>query len=127
MKNIIRIRKILIALIILIITFTLLSNTYATTVSNNVENWVLTINSTETGLKNLITSIAGWIIWFIRKVTIVLSIIMIIIIGIKYMNGSIEEKATNKKMLINIVIGAVVMMSVTGIVGTIFDNIYREW
>lgn len=126
MKNIIRIRKILIALIILIITFTLLSNTYATTVSNNVENWVLTINSTETGLKNLITSIAGGIIWFIRKVTIVLSIIMIIIIGIKYMNGSIEEKATNKKMLINIVIGAVVMMSVTGIVGTIFDNIYRE-
>lgn len=127
MKNIIRIRKVLIALIILIIAFTLLSNTYATTVSNNVEDWVFTINSTETGLKNLITSYAGGIIWFIRKVTIVLSIIMIIIIGIKYMNGSIEEKAVNKKMLINIVIGAVVMMSVTGIVGTIFDNIYREW
>lgn len=126
MKNIIRIRKVLIALIILIIAFTLLSNTYATTVSNNVEDWVFTINSTETGLKNLITSYAGGIIWFIRKVTIVLSIIMIIIIGIKYMNGSIEEKAVNKKMLINIVIGAVVMMSVTGIVGTIFDNIYRE-
>ena len=103
-----------------------MSSTYATTVSNNVEEWVLNMNAAVNDFQNSITTIAGFLIAIIRVATIAISIIMVIIIGLKYMNGPIEDKVTNKKMLIKIVMGAIVMMSVSGVVETIFNNLYTE-
>lgn len=47
----------------------------------------------------------------IRNMGIVLSVVMLIIIGIKYMLGSIEEKATYKKTLLPYLIGAVLLFT----------------
>lgn len=124
MKNITRVKKILIVLVVLIIAFALVSSTYATTVSNNVEDWVLNMNAGGTGFQDTITSIAGFLIFIIRFATIIVTIIMLIIIGLRYMNGTVEDKTADRKMIIKIVMGAIVMISVSGVVETIFNNLY---
>ena len=54
---------------------------------------------------------ANIILASIRNIGIVLSVVMLIIIGIKYMFGSIEEKANYKKTLLPYLIGAVLLFT----------------
>lgn len=67
-----------------------------------------------TDMKNFTNDILG----VIEVVGIVLSIIILIILGIKYMIGSTEEKAEYKKTLMPYVIGALVLFT-----GSIIPNI----
>ncbi len=58
--------------------------------------------SGETEITNLGQSIIG----ILQTVGIVLSVVVLIIIGIKYMMGSAEEKAEYKKTMIPYIVGA---------------------
>lgn len=126
MKNSTKIKKILILFVVFGIALTLVSNTYATTPSSNVEDWVLNMNAAGTEFVNPIITIAGFLIAIIRIATIIVAIIMMIIIGLRYMSGSIENKTADKKLIIKIVVGVIVMVSVSGVVEIIFKNIYTE-
>lgn len=53
------------------------------------------------------------ILSIIQMVGVILSVIILILIGIKYMLGSVEEKAEYKKSLIPYLIGALMVFSVT--------------
>ena len=55
----------------------------------------------------------------IRTVGIVASVIILMILGIKYMIGSAEEKAEYKKTMIPYVIGAVVLFGASAIAGAV--------
>lgn len=55
--------------------------------------------------------IANKIFGVLQFVGIILSVVVLIIIGIKYMLGSIEEKAEYKKTLIPYIIGAAILFS----------------
>ena len=46
-------------------------------------------------------------------VGVILSVIILVMIGIKYMLGSVEEKADYKKSMIPYLIGALMVFSVT--------------
>ena len=46
-------------------------------------------------------------------VGVILSVIILIVVGIKYMLGSVEEKADYKKSMIPYLIGAFMVFSVT--------------
>lgn len=48
---------------------------------------------------------------YIQIIGMVLSVIILIIIGFKYMLGSVEEKAEYKKTLIPYIIGAILLFS----------------
>lgn len=61
---------------------------------------------------------AGVILGVITTIGMVLSIIMLIIIGIKYMLGSVEEKADYKKTMIPYLVGAILLFS-----GSLIPNI----
>lgn len=124
MKNSTKIKKILILFVVFGIALTLVSNTYATTPSSNVEDWVLKMNAE--GVEKPIITIAGFLIAIIRIATIIVAVIMMIIIGLRYMSGSIESKTADKKLIIKIVVGVIVMVSVSGVVEIIFKNIYTE-
>lgn len=124
MKNSTKIKKILILFVVFGIVLTLVSNTYATTPSSNVEDWVLKMNAE--GVEKPIITIAGFLIAIIRIATIIVAVIMMIIIGLRYMSGSIENKTADKKLIIKIVVGVIVMVSVSGVVEIIFKNIYTE-
>lgn len=61
------------------------------------------------------------IIHIIQVIGSIVSVVALIAIGIKYMLGSIEEKAEYKKTLLPYIIGAVIVFSISNLVGVIFD------
>ncbi len=58
-----------------------------------------------------ITTAGKQIVYILQTVGIVLSVVVLIIIGIKYMMGSAEEKAEYKKTLLPYVIGAALIFA----------------
>lgn len=73
-----------------------------------------------------IAGIANPIIGTIQVIGIVVAAITVIVLGIKYMAGSVDEKAEYKKTMIPYLIGAVLVVAITQIVGLIanlVDNI----
>lgn len=61
------------------------------------------------------------IIKIISTVGVVASVAMLIVLGIKYMMGSVEEKAEYKKSLTPYVIGAGLVFAASSIVQIIYD------
>lgn len=66
---------------------------------------------------------AGIVLGAIRNVSAVVAVIALMIIGIKYMIGSVEERAEYKKTLIPYVIGCVLVVSITTIVSFIYNAV----
>ena len=60
------------------------------------------------------------ILSIIQMVGVILSVIILVMIGIKYMLGSVEEKADYKKSMIPYLIGALMVFSVTTLPQLIF-------
>lgn len=72
-----------------------------------------------TGDEEIITQKANTIIGAVVTVGIVASVITLLILGIKYMIGSTEEKAEYKKSMIPYLVGAVLLFATSAIVSII--------
>ncbi len=72
---------------------------------------------------NKITSKTGPIIGIIKTLGIVISVITLVVLGIKYMIGSVEEKAEYKKTMIPYLIGVVLLVSITQVLGLIANMV----
>lgn len=57
----------------------------------------------------------------IRAVGIIASVIILMILGIKYMVGSAEEKAEYKKTMIPYIVGAVILFGASAFAGAIVE------
>ena len=68
---------------------------------------------------NMITGKTTHIVGIIVTVGVVISVITLIVLGIKYMIGSVEEKAEYKKSMIPYLIGAVLLFSASILVNII--------
>ena len=66
---------------------------------------------------------AGKIIGTLQWIGIVGGVIIMAIFGIKYMMGSIEEKAEYKKTMVPYIVGAVVVMAAPQIAKLIFNMV----
>ena len=66
-----------------------------------------------------ITSIGNQIITILTIVGTVASVIVLIVLGLKYMMGSAEEKAEYKKTMIPYLVGIVLLLGASGIVKAI--------
>lgn len=64
---------------------------------------------------------AGVILNAIVVVGLVISVTMCIILGIKYMTGSVEQKAEYKKTMIPMIVGIIMLFTTTTIVGIIYN------
>ena len=53
------------------------------------------------------------ILGYIRNIGVAVSVISLMLVGLKYMLGSVEEKANYKETLIPIVIGSILIATVT--------------
>ncbi len=73
---------------------------------------------------NQVASVGNQIATIIRNVGIVLAVIILMILGIKYMMGSAEEKAEYKKTMIPYLVGAVVLFGASAIAAAVvqFSN-----
>lgn len=68
-----------------------------------------------------ITSIGNDIVKIITTGGIVVSVIILVVLGIKYMMGSAEEKAEYKKTLMPYVIGAALVFAASSIATVVFN------
>jgi hypothetical protein len=64
---------------------------------------------------------ANIIFSYLRTIGIVVSVVTLIVIGIKYMMGSVEEKATYKQTLLPYLIGAILLFTGSFIPQMIYD------
>ncbi len=67
-----------------------------------------------------LTGIAGRVMGLIRNIAVIAGVILLAIIGIKFMLGSPEEKSEYKKSLVPLVIGIIIVMAATQIMTMIF-------
>ena len=67
-----------------------------------------------------ITTIGNQIITIVSTVGSIASVIVLVVLGLKYMMGSAEEKAEYKKTLIPYIIGAALVFAASAIAGIIF-------
>lgn len=64
---------------------------------------------------------AGQIMGMIRNIAVIASVIILMVLGVKYMLGSVEEKAEYKKSFIPLIVGIVLVVSATAIASFIFS------
>lgn len=64
---------------------------------------------------------AAKILGAIRNIAAIISVIIIAVLGIKYMIGSTEERADYKKSFIPLIVGIVVVLAATTIATTLFS------
>ena len=81
---------------------------------SNPDNYKVTI----TGGDRL-RDMANKVIGVIQLAGSILSVVVLIVIGIKYMLGSVQEKAEYKKMLMPYIIGAICVFAIVNILGII--------
>lgn len=122
MKN--KMKLISMVVVIMIMIFTLLSVVYEVKADFNPGNIINKVG-TEANTVNVDTtslnSKAGKILAYIRNIAVITGVIIITILGVKYMTGSLEEKAEYKKSFIPLIVGIIVIMAATAIATTIFS------
>lgn len=113
------IKKILsIILVLLIMSFILPQFSFAAD-TINPENWEPTRYTP--GEVEEITGIAATIVDVIRAVGVIVTVIVLIVLGIKYMAGSASERADYKKTMIPYLVGAVIFFGLSQILATIIQ------
>lgn len=118
MKNIKKVSKILSVVMLTIMIMSCFSTVFAET-SYNPDGW-----KTQTGDKIKTDDISNFSASVINVIAIVGSaaaIVTLIILGIKYMMGSAEEKAEYKKTLLPYIIGAAMVFGASVLVGVIYN------
>lgn len=112
-----------IAILLMVITMVTFLNTIvnadSTTTATDVANAIgknIQLKSNET-LMGKVGDVVGWI----RTIAVIAGVILLTVLGVKYMLGSVEEKAEYKKSLMPLVIGIVVVMFSTQIATWIFS------
>lgn len=72
-------------------------------------------------VSNSVTSRMGVILGIIQVIGIVVSVVMLVVIGIKYILGSVEEKADYKSSLLPYLIGAILIFTGTYVPQLIYN------
>ena len=73
------------------------------------------ISATTTSADSTITQIGGKVLSAVTTTGIVLSVLMLAVLGVKYMLGSSEEKAEYKKSMMPYLIGALLVFAASTI------------
>lgn len=110
---------IILLLIIIINVLNIFNNkTYATAdITDNLEYWRPSVLRDSDKLSQKVSGITGTI----RVIGILVSVATLSVIGIKYMLGSVEEKAQYKQIFIPWIIGAIMVFAITTIPTLIYE------
>lgn len=104
-----KISKIIITIMTIILMFSICIpvNTFATGI--NPEDY----KPSDPDMPEPVSNITTTIINTISVIGVVLSVIVLIVLGLKYMMGSVSEKADYKKTMIPYLIGVVMVVAIT--------------
>ena len=88
-------------------------------------SWVISdpgaLQPTTTTMPNEAQAMAGKLLGILQVIGSVIAVIVLIVLGIRYMLGSAQEKADYKKSMIPYVIGAVIVFT-----GTVFPKVIYD-
>lgn len=119
MKKTKKILLILLTFFVFMFIFNIVANVYAAP-TFSVEDLTGTQPSNTS-----ITNVGNGIVTILTTIGIVLSVIVLVILGIKYMMGSVEERADYKKTMMPYVIGATLVFAAS-IIANIIYNIAND-
>ncbi len=109
---------------IMLLLFGFGAMTYVTEASDfDSSSWIKKFDGS-TNAKADTTNLATFgdkVLGIIRVVGVAVSIIILLVLGIKYMMGSAEEKAEYKKTMIPYLIGAILLFAGTWVVTLMYD------
>ena len=111
--NIMNIKKVVLALIIFSLIILIVGNTVQAFSINDLKG-------TDDDAPEIRT-VGNKVIQVVSVVGSILSVIVIIVLGIKYMIGSVEEKAEYKRTLLPYLIGACFIFAASSIAGIIYN------
>lgn len=83
----------------------------------NIDTNISISETTRTEFKGLFQTLLG----FFQVLASIIAVIVLLIIGIKYMTGSVEEKAAYKKTMIPYIVGALLIFGTTGIMQLLYN------
>lgn len=106
--------KIVVALCVVLAIVMISVSSFATVTP---DSFVATDPTNTTAIVNL----GGKIIGVVRTVGVLVAVVILLILGIKYMMGSAEEKADYKKSMIPYIVGAVLVFAASTIAGIVYD------
>ena len=115
MKKSVKIIMVIMAILAILVTFS--SNVFAQGTMINAKDLD---SKVDYGNSSDLQNMAGKVMGIIRNVAVIAGVIVLMIIGVKFILGSAEEKAEYKKSLIPLIVGIVVVMAATTIVSFIF-------
>ncbi len=75
----------------------------------------------KSGSTDGIIDLGNQIVTVVRTVGVLVAVVILLILGIKYMMGSAEEKADYKKSMIPYLVGAVLIFAASTITGIVYD------
>ena len=107
------------AMVLLMLVVTLIAvNSFALTPSEVTAD----TSVSTTGISN----IGKKLVAVLQAVGIVLSVVVLIVLGIKYMLGSAEEKAEYKKTMMPYLIGALLIFAASALANVVY-NFFTGW
>lgn len=113
--------KIIVALCIMLTILAISVVSFGTTTGTNAGDLLNQLTGNADVQSDKIVGVGNSVIAIIRVVGIVIAVIILLVLGIKYMMGSAEEKADYKKSMIPYIVGAVLIFASTTIVGVVYD------
>lgn len=123
MKN--KMKLISIVAVIMIVTFMLISTVYEVKASNPgsiIDGVNQAAGTTDLGTTgDTLKSKAGTILAYIRNIAAIAGVIIISILGVKYIVGSVEQKAEYKKNFMPLIVGILIVVLAAQIAKMLFS------
>lgn len=105
--------KVLNIILISLLIISMTSNVFALTPVEVKPDGTLNVDNLET--------VGNQIVSIIRTVGVVAAVIILMVLGIKYMMGSTEERAEYKKSMLPYLIGAVVLFAASALAQVVYQ------
>ena len=106
---------------IVLVTIMLVAS-ISTVVNADVSSTLTTLDNQAKGASNSdITNFGGTLIGILQIAGTIAAVVILMVIGIKYMMGSAEEKAEYKKVMIPYIIGAVLLFVAPHLVRVVYQ------
>ena len=110
--------KILMTILMVVITLTTLIDVAFASEASIIQSIGQGGTSVETqGLQNFGKAIVS----VVRVLGVIVAVVVLLVLGIKYMVGSAEERAEYKKTMVPYIVGAVLIFASTTLVGIVYD------
>ena len=107
-----------IALIVLTVLLAISNVVLATDIPGKIDQLAQGNSSANT---SKVVNFGATIVTIMQTVGIVVAVVVLLILGIKYMMGSAEEKAEYKKTMIPYLVGAILIFASTTIVNVVYN------